>query len=104
MALTGLSAVAGYAGPPSGRANGQALLGRIAASENIQAAGVSTIIVPSGIDADGDPVWQLRCAVDAWVAFGSAPNAGANPRVFLPANTTETFYAIPGHKVAWAAA
>ncbi|WP_156421394.1 hypothetical protein [Aureimonas sp. AU40] len=80
------------------------LVNSTAASQTIAAAGTSAVTAPARSIGKGTPLASVRCGVDAWVAFGATPNAAADPRRFLPANTTEHFFVEPGDKVAWTAA
>ena len=45
----------------------------------------------------------VAIAIQAWIAIGAAPNAGANPRRYLLAGEKIQVEAQPGDRVAWAA-
>ena len=105
MALSGLHVAFGYAGSPApGGMDVTALSRNTVASETLTNPGATTITAPAGALELGQAVASLRCSVDAWIAIGPNPNASANPRRYLSANTDFDIFVFAGDKVAWAAA
>ncbi len=71
-------------------------------SETVAPAATSTATAP---DLGGDaPLAMVTTDTAVYVAFGTAPNAGANPRFFVPANSVTFFVVKKGYKAAVAAA
>lgn len=70
-------------------------------SETVASAGTTGNAVP-----DNEPgvifYLTLTAEVNMWVSIGASPNAGANPRRRMLANTQRSFSAPAGAKVAWA--
>lgn len=108
MAFAGISVEFGYAGARGvktgvdGR-SAQSLF-RLVSSENVTTAGTTTATAPSVTEFGGEPIARIYALSDSWVAFGTTPNASANPRAFIPAGETRDYVVKAGEKVAWVAA
>lgn len=103
MALVGLHVVCAYAGSKVFQRNAAPTLGRPIWSETIAAPGTGTKTSP-GADTNGDAVFHLRSAADAWVSIGKTPDAANGTRIFVPAGEFVTVYTDAGDKLAWTAA
>lgn len=104
MAFSGFHVIAAYAGASMARDKSQSILGEISRSES-PSSGVSTTNVSPAInDATGQPFFRIRGVADSWVSIGKSPNASANPRIRVPANTDYDIFAEPGDKLQWVAA
>lgn len=101
MALSGIHIVAGYAGSIVSRDKSQPILGRIIWTETLITPGTTTNAAPLPSDAEGQPIFRLRCSIDAYVSIGKAPDATSSPRFFLPANTDYDVFPDSGLKLAW---
>ncbi len=103
MALVGLHVVCAYAGSNVPQRNAAPTLGRPIWSETLAAPGAGTKVSP-GANLNGDAVFHLRSAADAWVSIGKAPDAANGTRVFVPAGEFVTVYTDKDDKLAWIAA
>jgi hypothetical protein len=112
MALSGLHVACSFAGGPGWGRHPMPLLGAPAWSELLAAPGTTTNDADIGVVNSGNadltggvaqPVMTVRCSLDAWVAFGPAPNASTGARVFVEANVDYSFFVNPGDKLAWIA-
>ncbi|WP_413709833.1 hypothetical protein [Rhizobium sp. Rhizsp82] len=103
MAFSGFRVVCGYAGSYR-RDKSQAILGKIIWAETPATGVATTNGAPADSDAYGQPFFRLRSSVDAYVSIGTAPNANAEPRILVPANTDYDVFAGGGEKVQWVAA
>ena len=77
-------------------------------SETLSSPGVTTNKVPDAGTVDtaftGTVLSVLAMDAPAWVAISpGVPNAGVNPRRYIPQNVPFNFAAAPGDKVAFAA-
>lgn len=106
MAFTGIHVTAGYIGPLYGRNQTQhaALLSRVANSESMTSAGITTIAAPEHHQTMGAPVFRVQAAADSWVSIGSTPNASTGPRTLCRAGEDYDVFVEPGDKLAWVAA
>jgi hypothetical protein len=100
MALAGLHAACGYAGSSTNRWATLSAVGKTVWSETLASPGTTTNTAPASSDVAGDPVFNIRSSIDAFVPLGPTPNASTGPRQFVAANTDYTFYAQPGDKLA----
>jgi hypothetical protein len=101
--MDGLHVVCGYAGAHGHDKAVQPHLNEIQWSETLTETGATTATAAANDDPKGKAVFVLTAGVAGWVAFGAAPDAEADPRIYLAAGETRTVFAEPGHKVAWAA-
>ncbi|WP_075292599.1 hypothetical protein [Pararhizobium arenae] len=102
MALEGLHVLAGYAGARGYKDSVQPLITKRMWSETLPEAGETTNVAPRAGDVAGQPVFQLRCSVDAWISIRPNPDAALSPRAFLPADETVDWFVEPGDKLDWA--
>ena len=87
--------------------NGASLTGASLWSETLAAPGTTTQSAPGS-----DAVFEVRAAVDAYVAIGKNPDASQisasaqnTARVFIPGGETRNlFCSAPGDRLAWFAA
>jgi hypothetical protein len=105
MAFTGLHITAAYVGPHYSRNQAKEdIVGKLLASETMDAPGTSTLAAPEVHEVAGMATFRVSAAVDAFVAIGIEPDANAGPRDLVRAGETVSFYAEPGHRLAWVAA
>lgn len=104
MALSGLHVACGFVGASAG-VQAMPVLTKASWSQTMASAGTTTNVAPdTRLAGQGDPVMDVISSVDAYVAFGTSPDATVSPRSFVPANTARQFYVASGDKLAWVAA
>jgi hypothetical protein len=106
MAFTGLHVVCAYTGPESDREDAMSLIGKAVWAQTFAVAGTTTEAAPLPSPTSGAPVFQVRAAIDAFVAAAPIPDASSatSKRFFVPAGERVEFYVQPGDKLAWVAA
>jgi len=108
MAFAGIHVEFGYGGARGVKSgiSGQSAqsLFRLVSSENLTAAGTTTATAPVVSDHSGEPVARIYALADAWIAFGTAPDASAEPRTFIPAGETRDYVVKAGEKADWVVA
>ena len=105
MTFTGLHIAAAYVGPQYARNQArESVVGKLIASETIDAPGTSTLAAPDVHEVAGMATVRVSAGVDAFVAISAEPDAEAGPRDLVRAGETLSFYAEPGHRLAWVAA
>ena len=104
MAFSGLHVVCAYAGSKSVRAASQPIMGDIQWTETPASGVVSANAAVLPNEAQGDPIFRMRAAVDSWVSIGPNPNANAHPRLLVSAGIDYDAFVEPGDKVHWIAA
>ncbi|MCJ2040134.1 hypothetical protein MKK55_14465 [Methylobacterium sp. J-059] len=103
MALTGIHVTCAQIGD----VNGASLISVAFWSRTMTNPGVTDIAAPQGRTGMN---FEVRAAVDAWVARGENPDPtqvsgiGDSARILIPANETRNILCIPGDKIAWATA
>jgi len=108
MAFAGIHVEFGYGGGRGVTAgvNGQSAqsIFRLISSENLTAAGTTTATASVVSGFSGEPVARIYALADAWIAFGAAPDASAEPRTFVPAGETRDYVVKAGDKADWVVA
>lgn len=107
MAFAGVHVEFGYAGGfgvKTVSGNSAQSLFRMTSSENLTTAGTTTATAPAVSQFGGEPVARIYALADAWIAFGTAPDASAEPRAFIPAGETRDYVVKAGEKVDWVVA
>jgi hypothetical protein len=102
MAFSGLHVTCcKIAAPPENRRH-LPVLGKPQWSEAPADGSVSSNAAPTLTDASA--VFEIYSAVDAYISIGGNPDAGASPRLFVPALTVVDVLVEPGDKFEWTAA
>ncbi|WP_157085665.1 hypothetical protein [Methylobacterium sp. Leaf99] len=105
MSLQGVHIACGFISAPQN----VALLGAVAWSETLAAAGTTVNIAPSSLDTKGSPApaypgFEITASVDCYVAIGKAPDAVNGARIYVRAGETRNIFCQTGDKLSWAAA
>mgnify|MGYP001095322849 CR=1 FL=1 len=100
MAFSGLHVVCAEIGSATQQHAPAPLTGRIHWSERLAAGEVTSLAAP-GSGRNGDPVFQLRAAVDGYARLGTDPNAVGAPEMFVPAGEFVTFFIGAGTRLKW---
>lgn len=104
MALTGLHVICGFAGSSVHRDKSEAILGRVAWSEQPESGVATTNAAPGARDAEGQAIFRIRAAADSWVSVGTAPNPSTGTRFLVAAGTDYDVFADEGDRLKWIAA
>ena len=101
MALSGAHIACFLVGDPSVRNDVAPLPGKMQWSQTMASAGTTTKSARNGPGAAGRSVFQVHANAAIYVAIGASPDASADYRFYVPADTTREFYAANGDKLAW---